>query len=205
MYVFEICAEGIFVTFPWWLENVKSRSKKALFSNERHFEIWFPNKRTITFFWSKLSKLHKKDPILHVATTFALKQGVIRTNHGPISHPLSVSVWENQVIWPNPGTWRLSKSIHSWCGKCTWWLVVMCKFTPLLAPLEGEIWVPLNIQCWYGKMRLKNLKIGPFYDDCIYEKAVDRPSVPFLFLNKKRYPTSTDIWKNKIKRCIFSE
>ena len=76
---------------------------------------------------------------------------------------------------------------------------------PLLAPLEGEIWVPHNIQCWYGKMWLKNLKIGPFYDDCIYEKTVDRPSVPFLFLNKIRYPTSTDVWKNKIKRCIFSE
>ena len=54
---------------------------------------------------------------------------------------------------------------------------------PLLAPLEGEIWVPLNIQCWYGKIQLKNLKIGPFYDDCICEKSVDRPSVPFLFLN----------------------
>ena len=26
-----ICAEGILVTFPWWLENVKSRSKIALF------------------------------------------------------------------------------------------------------------------------------------------------------------------------------
>ena len=88
MYVFEICAEGIFVTFPWWLENVKSRSKIALFSNERHFEIWFPKKRTITFFWSKLSKLHKKDPILHVATTFSLKQGETRTSHGPILHPL---------------------------------------------------------------------------------------------------------------------
>ena len=35
----------------------------------------FQKKRTITFFWSKLSKLHKKDPILHVATTFSLKQG----------------------------------------------------------------------------------------------------------------------------------
>ena len=62
MYVFEICAEGIFVTFPWWLGNVKSRSKIDLFSNERHFEIWFPKKRTITFFLSKLSKLHKKRP-----------------------------------------------------------------------------------------------------------------------------------------------
>ena len=39
MYVSEICAEGIFVTFPWLLKNVKSRSKIALFSNERHFEI----------------------------------------------------------------------------------------------------------------------------------------------------------------------
>ena len=34
----------------------------------------FQKKRTITFFWSKSSKLHKKDPILHVETTFSLKQ-----------------------------------------------------------------------------------------------------------------------------------
>ena len=61
-YVSEICAEGIFVTFPWWPENVESRSKIVFFSNERHFEIWFPKKRTIMFFWSKLSKLHKKRP-----------------------------------------------------------------------------------------------------------------------------------------------
>ena len=26
-------------------------------------------------FWSKLSKLHKKDPILNVATTFSLNKG----------------------------------------------------------------------------------------------------------------------------------
>ena len=88
----EICAEWIFVTFPWWLKNGKSRSKIALFSNERHFEIWFPKKRRITFFWSKLSRLHKKDPILHVATTFFLKQGKTRTSHGPIPHPLTECV-----------------------------------------------------------------------------------------------------------------
>ena len=81
-------AEGILLTFLWWPENVKSRSKIALFSNERHFEIWFPKKRIIRFFWSKLSKLRKKDPILHVATTFSLKQGETRTSHGPIPHPL---------------------------------------------------------------------------------------------------------------------
>ena len=89
----EICAEGIFVPFPWWLKNVKSRSKIALFSNERYFEIWFPKKRTITFSWSKLSKLHKKDQILHVATTFSLKQGETRTSHGPIPHPLTYVKW----------------------------------------------------------------------------------------------------------------
>ena len=49
----------------------------------------FQKKRRIMFFWSKLSKLHKKDPILQVATTFSLKQGETRTSHGPIPHPLS--------------------------------------------------------------------------------------------------------------------
>ena len=43
-------------------------------------------KKTFTFLWSKLSKLHKKDPILHVTTT--LKQGETRTNSVPIPHPL---------------------------------------------------------------------------------------------------------------------
>ena len=31
----------------------------------------------------------KKDKILHVATTFSLKQGETRTSHGPIPHPLT--------------------------------------------------------------------------------------------------------------------
>ena len=31
----------------------------------------------------------QKDPILHVATTFSLKQGETRTSHGQIPHPLS--------------------------------------------------------------------------------------------------------------------
>ena len=102
MYVSEICAEGIFVTFPWWLKNVKSRSKIAPFSNEHHFEIWFPKKRTITFFWSKLFKLHKKDPILHVATTFSLKQGETRTSHGPIPHPLKLQSCPTSLLF-----WRI--------------------------------------------------------------------------------------------------
>ena len=48
----------------------------------------FQKKKTITFSWSKVSKLHKKDRISHVTTTFYLKQGETRTSSGPISHPL---------------------------------------------------------------------------------------------------------------------
>ena len=114
MYVFEICAESIFVTFPWWLKNVKSRSKTALFSNERHFEIWFPKKRTITFFWNKLSKLHKKDPILHVATTFSLKQEETRTRPGPIPHPLSKRIQSTLTLMsiPPPPIVRDHTNVH---------------------------------------------------------------------------------------------
>ena len=88
-----------FCNFPWWLKNVKSWSKIALFSNERHFEIWFQKKKkTITFFWSKLSKLHKKDPILHATTTFSLKQGETRTNSVPIPYPLRTCQTNRSVI-----------------------------------------------------------------------------------------------------------
>ena len=98
---YEICAEGIFVTFPWWLKNVKSRSKIAPFSNERHFEIWFPKMKTITFFWSNLSKLHththKKRP--NFACTFSLKQRETRTNSVPIPHPLSwYKLWAPNLL-----------------------------------------------------------------------------------------------------------
>ena len=67
----------------------KVGQKYPVFSNERHFEIWLPKKKTITCFWSKLSKLHKKDPILHVTATLSLKQGETRTNIVPIPHPLT--------------------------------------------------------------------------------------------------------------------
>ena len=49
----------------------------------------FQKKETNAFFWSKLSKLHKKDSILHVTTTFSLKQGETKTNSVPIPHPLN--------------------------------------------------------------------------------------------------------------------
>ena len=50
-------------------------------------------------FGSKLSKLHKKDPILHVSTTYSLKQGETRTSDGPIPHPLiTMKVYVNFII-----------------------------------------------------------------------------------------------------------
>ena len=87
VYVSEICAEGIFVTFPWLLKNVKSRSKIALFQMSAILKFDFQKRKQLRFFWSKLSKQHKKDPILHVATTFFLKQEETRTSHAPIPHP----------------------------------------------------------------------------------------------------------------------
>ena len=48
----------------------------------------FQKKKTITFLWSKLSKLHEKDPMLHVTTTFSIKQEETRTNSVPIPLPL---------------------------------------------------------------------------------------------------------------------
>ena len=47
-----------FCNFSLVTKKCESRPKIALFSNERHFEIWYPKKKTITFFWSKVSKLH---------------------------------------------------------------------------------------------------------------------------------------------------
>ena len=92
MYVFEICAEVIFVTFPWWLENVKSRSKIALFSMSAILKFDFQKREQLRFSEVTYLNYTKKDPILHVATTFSLKQGETRTSHGPIPHPLNHSV-----------------------------------------------------------------------------------------------------------------
>ena len=48
----------------------------------------FQKREQLRLFVCKLSNLHKKDPILRVATTYFLKQGETRTSHGPIQHTL---------------------------------------------------------------------------------------------------------------------
>ena len=52
----------------------------------------FPKKIIITFFGRKLSKLHKKETILHVTISFFLKQRETRTSSGPITHPLKLKL-----------------------------------------------------------------------------------------------------------------
>ena len=59
----------------------------------------FQKREQLRFFWSKLSKLHKKDSILHVPTTFSPKQGETRTSHGPIPHPLSLKFKINLIFY----------------------------------------------------------------------------------------------------------
>ena len=49
----------------------------------------FQRRKQLRFFWSKLSKLHNKDPIFHMTTTFSLKQWETRTNSVPIPQPLT--------------------------------------------------------------------------------------------------------------------
>ena len=145
MYMFEICVEGIFVTFPWSLENVKSRSKIALFSNECHFEIWFPKKRKITFCWSKWSQLHKQS-ILQVATTFSLKQGGNKNKPWTHSTPLLAlkhlgTVLTNWFVEGNEG-WagagacvlilpslsiRINYNVVTFKNVFVWW-VISCSY-----------------------------------------------------------------------------
>ena len=49
LYVGEICAERIFVTFPWWLINVKSRSKIALFQMSAILKFDFQKREQLRF------------------------------------------------------------------------------------------------------------------------------------------------------------
>ena len=80
-----------FCNFPWWLENVRSRSKIALFSNEHHFEIWFSKRKQLHFSEVNYLNYTKKTQFcMWQLYTFSLKQGETRTNSVPIPHPLNV-------------------------------------------------------------------------------------------------------------------
>ena len=58
----------------------------------------FQKRKTITFFWSTLSKIHKKGPILHVTTTFSLKQGGNKNKQCTHSTPLKIAKFRLSLI-----------------------------------------------------------------------------------------------------------
>ena len=97
----------------------------------------FQKREQLRFFWSKLSKLHKKDPILHVATTFSLKQGETRTSHGPIPHPLSSA--------------KLNMPILKYC------IILQLRDGTLL---YLKLSFPLNYVCYYQKLRCMSKSVS---------------------------------------------
>ena len=61
------------------------------------FKFDFQKREQLRFSEVHYLNYTKKDLILHVATTFSLKQGQTRTSHGPIPHPLNIewtSSWQ---------------------------------------------------------------------------------------------------------------
>ena len=76
MYVSEVCAEGIFATFLWWIKNVKSRPKTTLFFQmSTILKFAFQKRKQLRFSEVKYLNYTKKDPILHVTATIFLSQG----------------------------------------------------------------------------------------------------------------------------------
>ena len=98
MYVTEICAERIFVTFPGNYKKCKQKVKNTFFQMSAILKLDLKKKQTNkpkqndTIRFPEVNYLNytKKDPILQVTTTLPLKQGETRTSSGPIPHPLNL-------------------------------------------------------------------------------------------------------------------
>ena len=78
--VSRICAEGIFPSFPWWLEMY-------FFFKWTPFRMCIPKIKTMTFFRRNLSKLHETAQFC-MWYNFFLKQGQARGSSGPITVPI---------------------------------------------------------------------------------------------------------------------
>ena len=123
MYVSEICAVGIFVTFPWWLKNWKSRSKIALFSNERHFETHSQKRNQLRFSEVNYLNYTKKTQFCMWQLHFPQNKGKQqkkkkkkkkKKNSVPIPHPLNDAR-------PITALYKaLSKKIQRWISQA-WW------------------------------------------------------------------------------------
>ena len=94
----------------------------------------------------KLSKLHKKDTILHVTTTVSLKQGETRTSSGPIPHPLTTKVWRlkskdlrDQCWQLNQDEWKMCSSRKFSQGAYTKWSQHCARLDP--AAIRLRMWL----------------------------------------------------------------
>ena len=90
--------------------------------------------------YKKKKKKKKKKANLHVATTFSLKQGETRTNHGPIPHPLrriTEYISQMQCI--------LAFWVHRWrCLSSSVWKPVRVRARTLMCKVD-------DCPGWYGK------------------------------------------------------
>ena len=71
----------------------------------------FQKRKQLRFSQVNYLNYTKKDPILHVVTTFSLKQEETGTSHGPIPHPLS---YMHNIVCKN----NCSKNSLKWWRKC---------------------------------------------------------------------------------------
>ena len=72
MYVSEIYAEGIFVSFAWWLENL---SEVALSSNDGRFEVCLQKLKNLHFAEENYLNYTKTIIFFHVTIKFSPEQG----------------------------------------------------------------------------------------------------------------------------------
>ena len=125
---------------------------------------------------SKLSKLHKNDPILHATTTFFLKQGGTRASSGPIPHPLNLS------------------NLYSIWSKCFFFfffthliylgsqLGAFCPYAIVYCYLEFKLHYLKNL-------KLFSIRIKELFDPIVFRKKGNRF---LLFL--KAFSWETDLW-----------
>ena len=118
MYVSEICAEGIFVTFPWWLENVKSRLKIAFFFLQMSAILKFDLKKREQLRFSKVNY-----PNYTKRPNFACGNYIFPKTRGnknkPWTHstPLKIAKFEFKVT-VHCGLWKKKYPVVTpWC-KC---------------------------------------------------------------------------------------
>ena len=168
MYVCERCAEGIFVYFPWWLKNVKSRSKIAL------FQIWFPKKKIITFFRRKLSKLHKKDTILHVSDNYIFP----KTRANKNEQWTHLGNLKNFIV--SNKEWKIYLSLSFCKNKSDSFLLLLISIF-----LEVLIFEYSNAR-WFDSKQHKIWK-GNLYLNGHWTTSASSPWVVFIFFFKKRW------------------